>query len=87
MDEDEEKALREALDLVARNKTSAYWAAEILRRIVLCGCGDHSCRFNPSKGVGTNGGCRCWANVEDALHMAVIAGKLSVTPHATLEER
>lgn len=32
----------------------------------LVSCGDNSCTFAPPKGVGTNGGCRCFKSINDS---------------------
>ena len=34
------------------------------------GCGDHSCVFGPPKGMGTNGGCRCFLDVQRACRLS-----------------
>jgi len=40
------------------------------------GCGDHSCRVEPARGMATNGGCRC---DHQALSLALSAWRAEAT--------
>ncbi len=63
-------SLQERVTAFMEHRTSATPVVRAIRMQMRQGCGDHGCEFNPPKGMGTNGGCRCWRVIDDVLYMA-----------------
>lgn len=52
--------------------TDSEHIARILSELSELGCGNHSCWFNPPRGIGTTGGCDCLNGLPFRLRKALI---------------
>lgn len=45
--------------------------ADLAEVVAVLGCGDNSCRFAKSRGMSTNGGCRCFEDLPPGVDRVV----------------
>jgi|LSQX01.3.fsa_nt_gb hypothetical protein len=68
---DHAKELEIAVHALERAIEAESIIAEIVGGLAQLSCTNHSCHFNPPKGMGTNGGCSCLSGLPPKLRLAL----------------